>query len=277
MPDPVIRIFSDLHYGDARSRLHDPAALAPLLRGADEVVLNGDTVDTQIPGRPSGWDEVAGFFAKSGARTAYLTGNHDPDLDGPAELELAGGRVWVTHGDVFYEAIAPWSHHAVELRRRLAELRAGVSPAEWARVETRLRLNRVASVALPGLLDVTRRSAMARAARLARTLFPPTRILAMARAWRDTPALVGAVARAERPAARVVVLGHSHYPGVWTVPRMEGKPGLTVVNTGSFARPFGGLFVELTGERVRVVRIVEAGGEFRPGRVVAERDLGRAS
>jgi len=33
----------------------------------------------------------------------------------------------------------------------------------------------------------------------------------------------------------------------------------------------------LTGERVRVVRIVEAGGEFRPGRMVAEWDLGRAS
>jgi predicted phosphodiesterase len=92
----------------------------------------------------------------------------------------------------------------------------------------------------------------------------------MARAWRDTPALVRAVARAERPAARVVVLGHTHYPGMWNAPRAEGEPGLRVVNTGSFARPFGGLFVELTGERVRVVRIVEAGGEFRPGRVVAE-------
>lgn len=270
MPHPVIRVFSDLHYGDARSRLRCLAALRPLLRGVDEVVLNGDTVDTQIPGRSSGWDEVADFFAKAGPRPMYLTGNHDPDLEAPAELGLAGGRVWVTHGDVFYDAIAPWSHHAVELRRRLEGLRAGVKPEEWARVETRLRLNRAACVALPGLLDVSRRGVAARAARLVRTVLPPTRLLEMAKSWRQTPALVGAVARVERPAARVVVLGHTHFPGVWPAP---GGRGVRVVNTGSFARPFGGAFVELAGERVRVVRIVEAGGEFRPGRVVAEWDL----
>lgn len=267
MSDPVIRIFSDLHYGDARSRLRDLAALRPLLHGADEVVLNGDTVDTLIPGRSSGWGEVVDFFAKAGPRPTYLTGNHDPDLEAPAELALAGGRVWVTHGDVFYEAIAPWSHHAAELRRRLAALRADVTPMEWARVETRLRLNRAACVALPGLLDVSRRSAAARVARLVRTVLPPTRLLEMAKSWRETPARVGAVAGAERPLARVVVLGHTHYPGVWAAPEARG---LRVVNTGSFARPFGGIFVELVGERVRVVRIVEAGGQFRPGRVVAE-------
>ncbi len=270
MADPVIRIFSDLHFGDARSRLGDPAMLAPLLQGADEVVLNGDTVDTQIPGRPSGWEEIAEYLSRAGPRPTYLTGNHDPDLAAPAELSLADGRVWVTHGDVFYEAIAPWSHHAGDLRRRLAALRAEVTEADWARVETRLRLNRVASLALPGLLDVTRRGPAAKAARLARTLFPPTRIIAMVRAWRDTPALAGAVARAERPAARVVVLGHTHYPGVWNAP---GAPGLTVINTGSFSRPFGGLFVELAGGRLQVRRIVETRGEFRPGRLVAERDL----
>ena len=71
-------------------------------------------------------------------------------------------------------------------------------------------------------------------------------------------------------AARVVVLGHTHYPGVWNAP---GAPGLTVINTGSFSRPFGGLFVELAGGRLQVRRIVETRGEFRPGRLVAERDL----
>jgi hypothetical protein len=74
----------------------------------------------------------------------------------------------------------------------------------------------------------------------------------------------------ERPAARVVVLVHTHYPGVWSAP---GGRGLRVVNTGSFARPFGGAFFELSGEQMRVVRIVEAGREFRPGRVVAEWNL----
>jgi hypothetical protein len=57
---------------------------------------------------------------------------------------------------------------------------------------------------------------------------------------------------------------------VWHLP---GTPRLTVINTGSFTPPFGSLFVDLEGERIRVVRIARVGDEFRPGRVVADLTL----
>ena len=50
MAAPRIRIFSDLHFGDPRGTLRRLDALAPLLADADEFVLNGDALDTVVPG-----------------------------------------------------------------------------------------------------------------------------------------------------------------------------------------------------------------------------------
>ena len=42
----LIRIFSDLHYGDRSSRLRRLDQLSPLLDGISRLILNGDTLDT---------------------------------------------------------------------------------------------------------------------------------------------------------------------------------------------------------------------------------------
>jgi predicted phosphodiesterase len=267
MPAPRIRFFSDLHFGDPTSRLKNLADLAPLLGDADEIVLNGDTLDTIAPETAIHLAAVRAFFASTGRRTTFLSGNHDPDISAHAELSLRDERVWVTHGDVLFDRVAPWSHQAPELARRLDALARDVPPAELARLATRLRHHRLACLNLVDSIDRPHPHPLARAGRLVRTLFPPGRVLAMLRAWRDTPGLAAALARDQRPRARVVLLGHTHYPGVWRPP---GTPRITIINTGSFSRPFGGSFVELHDERVRVVRITRRGGAFRPGRVLAD-------
>jgi predicted phosphodiesterase len=92
----------------------------------------------------------------------------------------------------------------------------------------------------------------------------------MLRAWRDTPGLAADLARARRPRARVVVLGHTHNPGVWPVKSSSESSRITIINTGSFTRPFGAAFVELDGERVRVTRIARHGSTLHPDRVLAD-------
>ena len=266
----VLRIFSDLHFRDGRSEVHDLAALGPLLAGADEVVLNGDTLDTQIPALRAHTQEVREFFAGAGPKATFLSGNHDPDISELAELELAEGRIWVTHGDVLFDLVAPWSHLRGEFRRRLAALGAGLSAEERARVETRLGLNRRACHGLPETLDLSSRALGTRVRWLLRAFGSPLSVWWMLQAWREAPRRAAELARAQRPRARVVVLGHTHFPGVWRVRGGAGEPEIVVINTGTFARPFGGTFVELAGDQVRVVRIVRRGGRFEPGRVVAE-------
>lgn len=62
-----------------------------------------------------------------------------------------------------------------------------------------------------------------------------------------------------------MLIGHTHRPGVWPT-----HSGLTVINTGSFSRPWGALAVDLTATRLTVRRIVARGRHFRLGPMIAE-------
>ncbi|CAM2911997.1 metallophosphoesterase family protein [Rariglobus hedericola] len=265
MPGPVIRIFSDLHFRDGESRLQHLDALAPLLEGADQLVFNGDTVDSQDPAPGGGFPEVQAFFARYSDHVTFLTGNHDPDISPHAELSLNNGRVWITHGDVLFDGIAPWSELRPIMAARIQANAHGIPPGELALIETRLRLNRLACIGLVESHSRSRRTPAAIAIRLAHELISPSRIFAMLKVWRTTPQLARRLARAQRPAAQLVVLGHTHYPGVW-----RHTDGPVVVNTGSFSRPLGNLFVELRGDHVRVIKITRRHGKFHPGRLVTE-------
>jgi predicted phosphodiesterase len=263
MSVPVIRIFSDLHFRDCDSRLQHLDHLSPLLAGADHLVFNGDLLDTQLARTRHHLDEVRAFFSRLPAKVTFLSGNHDPDISDQTELFLQGGRVWITHGDVLFDDIAPWSSQRATLSARLSRLTVETPPSNDPLCD-RLRRNRLACVGLPEHSDRHRRGTLVRLSKIARLFFPPTRPCEMFRAWVRTPSIARRLAGAHRPAARLVVLGHTHYPGVWRT-----KNGPVVVNTGSFGLPFGGFFVELRGDQVEVVRLAKTKQGFRRGRVVA--------
>jgi predicted phosphodiesterase len=67
-----------------------------------------------------------------------------------------------------------------------------------------------------------------------------------------------------RPSARFAVVGHTHYPGWRTV------DGVTVINTGSFCGPLGGLAVDLEPGRLTLRRIRRTRGEYRLGEKLRE-------
>ncbi len=263
MTTPLLRILSDLHLGDERSWLSGPAALTPLLEGVDALVLNGDTCDTQHDFGPAALAALKGFFTQHVSNVTFLTGNHDPDISDLDELALADGRVWVTHGDVLFDDIAPWSRQQRELARRLARLRH--APEAWRQIASRLRLMREASLNLPREQLPTSGGRTIRLRRMARDLFPPTRALAMLHAWAVAPGRAARLAADQRPGARFVVTGHIHFP---VIRRLRG--GCVFINTGSFSPPLGGRLVDLQGETLRVRRIVRTGECFCPGGVVAE-------
>ena len=262
---PVLRILSDLHIFDADSRIRDPEQLAPLFAGVDHLVLNGDTCDTE---RDLPADELAGlleFFRRRVPRVTLLTGNHDPAISELHELLLANGEVWVTHGDVLFPEATPWRTLRAELARRIDHQLAAAPAEERHTLATRLRAHRAACQKLPREFDRRATTAIARLHRLSITLFPPRKIIAILRAWRDTPRLAADLAAAQRPSARVIITGHIHNPGVWTRPC-----GRVVINTGAFGPPRGALLVDLHGGVLTVRKVTARGGRFHPGARVAE-------
>jgi predicted phosphodiesterase len=265
---PLSRVFSDIHFGDHASRVDRLTQLRPLLDGVPHIILNGDTLDTRAGPNPSHTAEchaaVMDFFPRHAATATFLSGNHDADFSSLHHLDLAGGEVFVTHGDIFFDDIVPWSHDAALISRRIAEEMRNVPAALHHDLDHRFDVIRRVAAAIPQRHQSERNRLKFALHFLADTVWPPTRILRVMHAWRVAPRVAAELARRHRPNATFVLCGHTHRPGIWS-----GHAGITVINTGSFCRPLGGYAVDVFEHELRVRQIDQRGGEFRAGEVVA--------
>ncbi len=269
MPHRVTRILSDVHYGDRGSRVRALPALRPLFEGVDRLVLNGDTIDTRaskVPGLSEALRaETLQFFRESAPAATFLTGNHDPDISEQHTLDLAGDRVFVTHGDILFDEIVPWGQDAATVRRRIREQLQQLGEKAAAQLEHRFRVFRQVAATIPQRHQSERNALKYTAGILADTVWPPTRFLHILRAWRTAPILAASFTQRYRPKAGFVLIGHIHRPGYW---RMPG--GLVVINTGSYCPPLGGWIVDVRAEHLTVRTVQRRRGEFHPGPIVAE-------
>ena len=240
-----------------------------MLDGADSFVFNGDTLDTRTSPHPQRTAEkrrdVLEFSGAAGMPVTFLTGNHDPDLSRHHALEFAGGQVLVTHGDVLFDNIVPWARNAPVIRRKIIAALAMLPEEGSAGLEGRLGAFRAVAAGIPQEHQ-SEDDPLRYAIRLAGdTVWPPHRALKILRAWREAPGRAAAFAAKHRPKAQVIVIGHTHRPGVW-----QTAAGVIVVNTGSYCRPFGALAAEIVPGAIRILEVERRGGEFRPGAKVAE-------
>ncbi len=277
MSAEVIRIFSDLHYGDRSSRITNLAALAPLAEGADRVILNGDSLDTRPGPNPAhnaqSRAEIERFFGSWGPPVTFLTGNHDPDFTAQHFLDLADGRIFITHGDILYPDIVPWGRDAPIVRQRMAAAwRSSPVPRGTASLAERFAIQRAVALSSPQRHQ-SERNRWRYLRRLATDMiWPPWRMPAILAAWAAFPGLADQFATVFRPNAQFMITGHTHRPGIWRRP-----DGLTLINTGSLCRPFGGLTVDLRDELLQIRTIVPTSTDFRLGGVVAELRLAPAN
>ena len=263
------RVISDVHYADRGSRVRSLAELRPLFEGVCSLIFNGDTLDTRPhkSGQHSGETrrEVLDYFGAVGVPVTYLTGNHDPDISGQHCLEMAGGHILVTHGDVLFDNMVPWSKDAVVIRQRVIAALAGLPEDGSCKLDSRLAAFRSVAATIPQRHQ-SERDSLSYAIRLAGdTVWPPHRLLSMLRAWREAPDRAAALALKHRPKAKFILIGHTHKPGVW---RMAS--GIVVINTGSFCRPFGAMAADIYPDRIRVREVEARRGVFRAGKKVKE-------
>jgi len=256
MREPV-RILSDLHLGHPASRLGSAADLRALLEGAGTVVFNGDTwqeLSSQFRPRSEALlGELRETCAGLGVEPRFLSGNHDPGWPGKGWVELAGGRVVVTHGDAVLWGGSPWSREAFERSEQVRALWEAHREAECDAGE-RLKLAREMAILLkapsiPGGRSLGRRVLDA--------LSPPRRALEILRVWAFLADEAGRFAARYFPDAEVLVIGHFHRAGVW---RRDGR---IVINTGAFVAPHHARWVEWREGMLSSGRIVEERGGFR--------------
>lgn len=249
-----VRVVSDVHLLHPGTRARSVASLEGVIAGAGTVVFNGDTFEQREPFHRVQWehcqDSLRDLCAREGAGCLFIRGNHDPQAGDHQWLDLCGGEVWVTHGDVLYDDISPWSHELMrgnlrrQLKQRLADendrigddLAARMQLTQWAREQLKAQPPRIH----PGLRG--------RIYTVMAECWPPMRPFQILRVWTRSHLHADAVRQRFRPDARVVIHGHTHFPSV------RRSNGVTVVNTGSFhtlSRPW---VADIQGREMKVLR-----------------------
>jgi predicted phosphodiesterase len=258
-----IRILSDLHFGHPASVIEQPRQLLPLFRGAKTVIFNGDTVELRyLRGRRIGMRNAVLMreaCEAAGARPVFINGNHDPILSDLSHVDLVDGAVLVTHGDLLFHDVSPWSHEAVYIGEAHTRELADMEEDAFLDFEKRLKASKRAALAIELHRSGMRRTPFTALQTILRECWPPWRPLQIIHSWVVTPARAEALARVFRPRARFILIGHTHYSGAWRRgPRM-------IINTGSFL-PFGGrMAIDVQDAKLTVRPILNEGGAFRAG------------
>mgnify|MGYP000373721761 CR=1 FL=1 len=237
MKEPI-RILSDLHLGHKVSRINSVAALRPLIAGAGTIVFNGDTwQELAVTFRERSTEmlgELRSLCAEEGAEMIFLSGNHDPGWQGNGWLELAEGKIVITHGDALLFDGSPWKREILVGGERVLELWRR-HPTAQHDAEARLRVAREIARELSSTEHSAGKQLWQRAWD---AVVPPQRALKIIQAW-FTQARSGAEFCARYfPQAEVLIIGHFHHQGCWQ------EDGRMILNTGSFMNPGRAHWVE---------------------------------
>lgn len=262
LPEPI-RILSDLHLGYQGGTITDIEALRPILEGAGTIVFNGDTLEERkiaFQERSNAlFTDLQSLCQDLGAKTVFLSGNHDPSFPPHRHLDLADGRVFVSHGDVLYKNLSPWSHFAQHAADAADRIRTDYTAEELETLETQLEItNRTALEmeipfvpALRGFTGFLKKWCI--------ECWPPTRPFIILDTWRTAAARAHRFREKHRPNARVFLVGHTH------LPFCSQRRGNWAINTGAFVSPAYARSVDLVGNDLSVRRIHRTGGHFQPG------------
>lgn len=265
-PTEPILILSDLHLGHRASRIKHPEQLIPILHGAGSVIFNGDTSEMRTSedrqlGRKLAAD-LARICHQVGRKAFFVNGNHDPTVSATNHLDLADDAILVTHGDILFLDVAPWSRDAGHYRKKHLQILEGLSPDGYVDFEKRLLASKRTSIELQMLENPLTRGRSSGFRLLLHNCWPPWRPLMIIKAWREVPELAADLARVFRPEARFVIVGHTHCPGTWQV---ESR---VIINTGSFVPYFGACVAILESGRLEVRQINLRQGQFVIGKML---------
>lgn len=223
-------IISDTHLGRPRRTTAD--SLRPLWQGVDELIVNGDVAEVQMPRlRTHAIREVEKLnelTAYDGVKLSLISGNHDAFLTDTRCVEFADGAVLVMHGDALHPSVAPWTQSAKMMRRQTNQAIKKLSPAERNDLMARLAISQ--HVGHSEFLEDHVLSATGDSNAL-RVLLKPWEVPRVLSYWRREPVLAEQFLERYAPQVRFLILGHSHHAGIWR------RGDRVIINTGGFTFP----------------------------------------
>lgn len=250
MPEKTL-IISDTHLGKPSGTT--AAALRPIWQGIDELVINGDAAEVQVP-----WlrgaavrelDQLEQLTRQDGVKLTLISGNHDAYLTDRRCIQR--GSILVMHGDALHPAVAPWTRIAKPLAERTQK---EIASAERDDLESRLDIAQhvghsefLKEYVLSNLGESTARRILARPIEVPQVLWY----------WKREPKLAQAFLQRYAPQSKVLIVGHSHRRAIWQ------RGPHTIINTGAFMFPGKPQGVLLHGSTLAVHRIIKDHNTYR--------------
>jgi predicted phosphodiesterase len=270
-----IRVISDLHLGHPGGWLTDARQIEGLIEGAATVIFNGDIVESRWAEERTHaarhLDAVRELCAKQGVAPVFINGNHDPAISELNHLDLADGAIFLTHGDVLFQGVSPWSQLAPLLASTHEEALAKLGSDELESLEHLLHANKEASARLELLAPFPHHFKPGTLPLLKRAGWPPWRALHILRVWAKTPSLAAKFAARHRPRASFILIGHTHRSGVWR------RGPRTVINTGGFLPLGSPMAVDLADGTLTLRRIRRVKNKFVIGPVISRHEAATLS
>lgn len=269
-----IRIVSDIHLGHKASVVDSLQALRSLANGIDWLIFNGDTLELKYgdldvdhydaPLQKRLFDEEAATW---GCKVTLITGNHDPEISDIHSLEILDGQVFVTHGDGLFPTVAPWSSNIENLRKHSAKIdpeATGITPGE---LHDYLTLHKQVTILAHNDDKTYNPTLWGKLKIFLHQTWPPITPFRIIKSWREAPGRAVSLTNRFGLAPKIIVTGHTHYPGVW-------KRGLqTVVNLGSFFPWPGARCIDIEGNTLRVRKIHKSANKIAIGKEIARFEL----
>ena len=268
----MIRILSDLHWGHKASLIKASESLEGLVREADKVIFNGDTLEQKFEDSPShqnkplpSLNDLRDLLEKWDVEPLFLTGNHDPRISNAHYCELNGGNILVTHGDAIFHNIAPWSANQKVLENAVERgLASGFASKSFY---SYLQVFKDASLEEHALVKDYDPTVWGKIQIFLRQAWPPTRALTILQCWREAPVKAIELVEKFQKAPRFLLIGHTHKPDISTI----GET--TIINTGSFLPWPGATTVDIDSHGLVVRKIVRDSGQFSAGKVIRRFEL----
>jgi len=249
-------VISDTHLG--RPGRATAESLRPIWQGIDELIINGDVAEIQIPWLRNAAvreiDRLDDLTRRDGVRLTLISGNHDAYLTDRRCIQWADGQGLIMHGDALHDAVAPWTKSAKTMKRLTRLALAEADPDDRDDLHTRLSIAQ--HVGHSEFLEEYVLSNRGESSAV-RALTRPWEVPPVIWYWLREPKIAMRFIERYTPQTKLLIVGHSHRPGLWR------KDGRTIINTGAFTFPGRPWCAALNGSTVRVERIEKQAGVYR--------------
>ncbi len=264
----MIRVLSDLHWGHKASLIKASESLEGLVREADKVIFNGDTLEQKFEDSPSrlkkplpSLAQFRDLLEKWDIEPIFLTGNHDPCISNAHYCELNSGEILVTHGDAIFRSVAPWSSNKKILenavKRGLARSTATQSFYSY------LQMFKDASLEEHALVQDYDPTVWGKIQIFLRQAWPPTRALTILKCWQEAPEKAVEFVNKFGKTPQFLIIGHTHKPNITKL------GSTTVINTGSFLPWPGATALDIDSDGLTARKIIKRKGRFSTDDIIS--------